>query len=95
MPTADSELSRREHALNQREAELTQRESELNTLAKELAVQHERLRKLRLDIIEQLGGQRSASAPPRCPKGPHVAATLIDEEAWWQKMLGHKPAAIR
>jgi hypothetical protein len=30
---------------------------------------------------------------PRWPSGPKIVASLVDEDDWWNKMLGRKKAA--
>jgi hypothetical protein len=30
---------------------------------------------------------------PRWPSGPKINASLVDEDDWWNKMLGRKKAA--
>jgi hypothetical protein len=94
MPTlSESELDRRHHALDVRDAELTRRELALGDFSKQLTTQHERLRALRADLLQQLGGQRRSQPTPRWPSGPRVTATLVDEDQWWLKMLGREARA--
>jgi hypothetical protein len=59
-------------------------------LAREIAAQQERLHALRASMLQQLGQQRVAL--PRWPSGPKFAASLVDEDEWWAKMLGHNLA---
>ena len=90
MPSVtQTELDRRQQALDRREAELDRREVAMNDLARQLSTQHDRLRALRADLLQQLGGQRRPQPAPRWPSGAHIAATLIDEDDWWSKMLGN------
>ena len=89
----ESDVERRHHDLDRREAELTRRESALQDFSRQLTTQHERLRALRADLLEQLGGQRRPQPAPRWPSGPRVTATLVDEDEWWVKMLGGKKRA--
>lgn len=89
MPTlSESDLDRRQHDLDLRDAELSRREAALQDFSKQLTTQHERLRALRADLLEQLGGQRRPQPAPRWPSGPRVTAMLVDEDEWWLKMLG-------
>jgi hypothetical protein len=74
------------------EYEVGRREAERNELARDVAAQRERLHTLRAIVLEELTKQRRVSLP-RWPSGPKVAATLIDEDEWWAKMLGRKRAA--
>jgi hypothetical protein len=89
----ESDIDRRKHDLDLREAELTRREIALRDFSKQLTTQHERLRALRADLLEQLGGQRRTQPAPRWPSGPRVTAMLVDEDAWWLKMLARKTRA--
>jgi hypothetical protein len=43
-------------------------------------------------VLEELTKQRRV-AMPRWPSGPKVTASLVDEDDWWNKMLGRKQAA--
>ena len=91
---SESDLDRRHHALDLREAELTRREAALRDFSKQLTTQHERLRALRADLLQQLGGHRRPQQPaPRWPSGPRVTAMLVDEDQWWLKMLGRNARA--
>jgi hypothetical protein len=74
------------------EYEIGRREVERNELARDVAAQHERLHTLRAIVLEELTKQRRV-AMPRWPSGPKIAATLVDEDEWWSKMLGKKRAA--
>jgi hypothetical protein len=74
-----------EHAVERREAER-------RDLAREIAAQHERLHTLRATVLEELTKQRRVTMP-RWPSGPKIVASLVDEDDWWNKMLGRKEAA--
>ena len=74
------------------EHDVAQREAERSDLAREIAAQHERLHTLRAIVLEELTKQRRVSRP-RWPSGPKVVASLVDEDEWWEKMLGRKKAA--
>lgn len=68
------------------------REAEREELARDMAAQHERLHTLRSIVLEELTRQRRVSMP-RWPSGPKIAASLVDEDEWWSKMLGRNKAA--
>ncbi|HEY1563079.1 MAG TPA: hypothetical protein VGF72_00160 [Gaiellaceae bacterium] len=76
------------------EHDVARRESERTELAREIEAQHERLHTLRATVLEELTKQRRVTLP-RWPSGPKFAASLVDEDEWWSKMLGknHKRAA--
>jgi hypothetical protein len=74
------------------EYDVGRRDAERAELAREIAAQHERLHTLRATVLEELTKQRRVSLP-RWPSGPKTVATLVDEDDWWQKMLGKKRAA--
>jgi hypothetical protein len=74
------------------EYDVANRETERAELARDIAAQRERLHTLRTLLLEELTKQRRVSLP-RWPSGPKVAATLVDEDEWWAKMLGRKKAA--
>jgi hypothetical protein len=74
------------------ERDVARREAERSELAREIAAQHERLHTLRATVLEELTKQRRVTLP-RWPSGPKVVASLVDEDEWWEKMLGHKRAA--
>jgi hypothetical protein len=74
------------------EYDVERREAERRDLAREIAAQHERLHTLRSTVLEELTKQRRVTLP-RWPSGPKVVATLVDEDEWWDKMLGKKRAA--
>jgi hypothetical protein len=74
------------------EHDVARREVERRELAREIAAQHERLHTLRSTVLEELTKQRRVTLP-RWPSGPKVTATLVDEDEWWEKMLGRKRAA--
>ena len=71
---------------------VTQREAERRELARDVEAQHERLHTLRAIVLEELTKQRRV-AMPRWPSGPKITASLVDEDEWWNKMLGRKKAA--
>jgi hypothetical protein len=50
------------------------------------------LHTLRAIVLDELTKQRRV-AMPRWPSGPKVTASLVDEDDWWNKMLGRKKAA--
>lgn len=74
------------------EYDVTRRDAERSELAREIAAQHERLHTLRATVLEELTKQRRVTLP-RWPSGPKLSATLVDEDEWWNKMLGRKRAA--
>jgi len=74
------------------EHDVERREAERKELAREIAAQHERLHTLRATVLEELTKQRRVTMP-RWPSGPKVVASLVDEDDWWNKMLGRKEAA--
>jgi hypothetical protein len=71
---------------------VARREAERRELARDVEAQHERLHTLRAIVLEELTKQRRV-AMPRWPSGPKTTASLIDEDEWWNKMLGRKKAA--
>ncbi|HZT93544.1 MAG TPA: hypothetical protein VE985_03590 [Gaiellaceae bacterium] len=89
--TIEEGLNRRQSLLEV-EYDVTRRDAERSELAREIAAQHERLHTLRAAVLEELTRQRRV-ALPRWPSGPKLAATLVDEDEWWNKMLGRKRAA--
>jgi hypothetical protein len=74
------------------EYDVNRRESERAELARDVEAQHERLHTLRAIVLEELTKQRRV-AMPRWPSGPKIVASLVDEDDWWNKMLGRKRAA--
>jgi hypothetical protein len=74
------------------EYDVTRRDVERQELARDVEAQHERLHTLRAIVLEELTKQRRV-AMPRWPSGPKVVASLVDEDEWWNKMLGKKRAA--
>jgi len=74
------------------EYDVERREAARRELARDVEAQHERLHTLRATVLEELTKQRRVSLP-RWPSGPKVVATLVDEDEWWNKMLGRKKAA--
>jgi hypothetical protein len=74
------------------EYDVAHREAERRELARDVEAQHERLHTLRATVLEELTKQRRV-AMPRWPSGPKVSAALVDENDWWNKMLGRNKAA--
>jgi anti-sigma factor RsiW len=74
-----------EYAVGRRDAERAE-------LARDVQAQHERLHTLRAIVLEELTKQRRV-AMPRWPSGPKITPSLVDEDEWWNKMLGRKKAA--
>jgi hypothetical protein len=74
------------------EHDVAQREIERRELARDVEAQHERLHTLRATVLEELTKQRRVTLP-RWPSGPKVVASLVDEDDWWNKMLGRNRAA--
>jgi hypothetical protein len=74
------------------EYDVARRDTERSELAREIAAQHERLHTLRATVLEELTKQRRVTLP-RWPSGPKIVSTLVDEDEWWNKMLGRKRAA--
>jgi len=74
------------------EHDVQRREAERRDLAREIEAQHERLHTLRATVLEELTKQRRVTMP-RWPSGPKIVASLVDEDDWWNKMLGRKKAA--
>ena len=74
------------------EYSVARREAERRELARDVEAQHERLHTLRSIVLEELTKQRRV-AMPRWPSGPKVTESLVDEDEWWNKMLGRKKAA--
>jgi hypothetical protein len=74
------------------EYDVAGREAERRELARDVEAQHERLHTLRATVLEELTKQRRVSLP-RWPSGPKFVAMLVDEDDWWDKMLGRKKAA--
>jgi hypothetical protein len=91
MSSTIEELGQRDTLLEV-EYDITRREVERAELARDVAAQHERLHTLRALVLEELTKQRRVTLP-RWPSGPKVTAALVDENEWWQKMLGSKRAA--
>ncbi len=86
------ELLSHRDSLLEVEHDVARREAERNDLAREIAAQHERLHTIRATVLEELTKQRRVTLP-RWPSGPKFAASLVDEDEWWSKMLGKKRAA--
>jgi hypothetical protein len=74
------------------EYSVARREVERRELARDVEAQHERLHTLRAIVLEELTKQRRV-AMPRWPSGPKITASLVDEDEWWNKMLGRNKAA--
>jgi hypothetical protein len=74
------------------EYDVARREAARRELSRDVEAQHERLHTLRATVLEELTKQRRVSLP-RWPSGPKLVATLVDEDEWWDKMLGRKKAA--
>ena len=74
------------------EYDVTRREAERAELARDVEKQHERLHTLRATVLEELTKQRRVSMP-RWPSGPKIVASHVDEDDWWNKMLGRNKAA--
>ena len=91
MSSTIEELGRKDTLLEV-EYDVTRREAERRELARDVEAQHERLHTLRAIVLEELTKQRRVTLP-RWPSGPKVVATLVDEDEWWDKMLGKKRAA--
>ena len=72
--------------------DVNRREVERAELARDVEAQHERLHTLRAIVLEELTKQRRV-AMPRWPSGPKIVASLVDEDDWWNKMLGRNKAA--
>ena len=86
------ELLSHRDSLLEVEHDVARREAERNDLAREIAAQHERLHTIRATVLEELTKQRRVTLP-WWPSGPKFAASLVDEDEWWSKMLGKKKAA--
>jgi hypothetical protein len=89
--TIEEHLTSRDSLLEV-EYDVTRREAERLELARDVEAQHERLHTLRAIVLEELTKQRRLSMP-RWPSGPKTVASLVDEDEWWNKMLGRKKAA--
>ena len=89
--TIEEGLSSRDSLLEV-EYDVSHREAERRELARDVEAQHERLHTLRAIVLEELTKQRRV-AMPRWPSGPKVVASLVDEDDWWNKMLGRNRAA--
>jgi hypothetical protein len=92
MSTTIEEREGQSGTLLEVEYEVGRREAERNELARDVAAQRERLHTIRTIVLEELTRQRRVTLP-RWPSGPKLAATLVDEDEWWSKMLGRKRAA--
>ena len=74
------------------EYDVSRRDVERAELARDVEAQHERLHTLRAIVLDELTKPRRV-AMPRWPSGPKVVASLVDEDEWWNKMLGRNKAA--
>jgi len=92
MSSTIEEVHTHRDSLLEVEYDVACRETEREELARDIAAQHERLHTLRALVLEELTKQRRVSLP-RWPSGPKIVATLVDEDEWWNKMLGRKKAA--
>jgi hypothetical protein len=92
MSSTVEELVGHRETLLDYEHDVARREAERRQLAREIEAQHERLHTLRATVLEELTKQRRVTLP-RWPSGPKVAPALVDEDEWWEKMLGRKKAA--
>ena len=90
--TFEEGLTHRDTSLLEFERDVARREAERKELAREIEAQHERLHTLRATVLEELTKQRRVTLP-RWPSGPKVVASLVDEDEWWEKMLGRSKAA--
>ena len=91
MSSTIEESITREDSLLEVEYDVARREVERAELARDVEAQHERLHTLRAIVLEELTKQRRV-AMPRWPSGPKVTASLVDEDDWWNKMLGRNKA---
>jgi hypothetical protein len=89
--TIEENLTSRDSLLEV-EYDMSRREAERRELARDVEAQHERLHTLRAIVLEELTKQRRV-AMPRWPSGPKIVASLVDEDEWWNKMLGRNKAA--
>ncbi|HZT54227.1 MAG TPA: hypothetical protein VE995_07575 [Gaiellaceae bacterium] len=89
--TIEEGLGNRGGLLEVGRQELARDDSRSSDLAREIAAQQERLHQLRQAVLRQLAEQRRGV--PRWPSGPKPAPALVDENEWWEKMLGRKPQA--
>jgi hypothetical protein len=89
--TIEESVSQRESLLEV-EYDVGRREAERRELARDVEAQHERLHTLRATVLEELTKQRRVTIP-RWPSGPKVTPSLVDEDEWWNKMLGRNKAA--
>jgi hypothetical protein len=92
MSTTIEEVVGHRETLLEVEYDVARRDAERAELAREIEAQHERLHKVRATVLEELTKQRRLTLP-RWPSGPKLAASLVDEDEWWSKMLGRKRAA--
>jgi hypothetical protein len=89
--TSEESVTHRDSLLEV-EYDVTRREAERRELARDVEAQHERLHTLRAIVLEELTKQRRVTMP-RWPSGPKVSPSLVDEDEWWNKMLGRNKAA--
>ena len=92
MSSSIVESLNRTDSLLEVEYDVSRRDVERAELARDVEAQHERLHTLRAIVLEELTKQRRV-AMPRWPSGPKVVASLVDEDEWWNKMLGRNKAA--
>jgi hypothetical protein len=92
MSSTIEEVHKGRASLLEVEYDVARRDVERSELAREIAAQHERLHTLRAHVLDELTRQRRVTLP-RWPSGPKFIATLVDEDEWWNKMLGRKQAA--
>jgi len=86
--TIEQRLTSRDSFLGDGEKEQAWTELARTDLAREIAAQQERLHALRASMMQQLGQQQRV-VMSRWPSGPKFSPTLVDEDEWWAKMLGH------
>jgi len=89
MSSTIEEVQKSRASLLEVEYDVARRDVERSELAREIAAQHERLHTLRAHVLDELTRQRRVTLP-RWPSGPKFAATLVNEDEWWNKMLGRK-----
>jgi len=92
MSSTIEESATQRDSLLEVEYAVARREAERRDLARDVEAQHERLHTLRATVLEELTKQRRVTMP-RWPSGPKLVSTLVDEDEWWDKMLGRKKAA--
>ncbi len=75
------------------EYDVARREAERRELARDVEAQHERLHTLRAIVLEELTKQRRVVDAAVAERAEGHRASLVDEDEWWDKMLGRKKAA--